>query len=298
MDELTRLENSRKTVTKAYLLCGVFLLLCICAYFVFWQSAPFVVFICAFVTILLVAVYAAPKHKAYVKSFKHEIVEAVLKKTFDNLYFEPKKGISRDVIRSTGMMMMGNRYESNDYISGRYKNIGFAQSDVCIQNVTSDGEHTHTTTYFKGRWMIFDFNKNFAADMLVREKGFNYAKKKGGWFSLEEERMKKMELEDAQFNKEFDVYAQNEHEAYYILTPHIMESIRDLNAKISGKLILCFVANKLHVGVHNNRDAFEPPLFRSIDGTVFAEIENDIKVITSFVDELNLDRNIYKQQYS
>jgi hypothetical protein len=194
------------------------------------------------------------------------------------------------------MMMMGNRYASNDYISGRYKNIGFAQSDVCIQQVTSNGKHTHTTTYFKGRWMIFDFNKNFAEDMLVREKGFYYTKKKGGWFSLEEEKMKKMELEDAQFNSEFDVFAQNEHEAYYILTPHIMESIRDLNAKISGKLILCFVDSKLHVGVHNNRDAFEPPIFRNIDETVFADIQNDIKVITSFVDELSLDRTIYKQQ--
>jgi hypothetical protein len=294
MNELTRLENSRKAVMKLYLINGVFLLLCLFAFLGFRETSPGVVVVCILVTFGFFVAFTLPKHNAYKNQYKREVVETILKRTFDNLYFEPKKGLSRDVIAGTGMMMMGNRYSSNDYISGRYKNTGFAQSDVCIQHVTRRGKNTHTTTYFRGRWMIFDFNKNFAADLLVRENGFYYTKQKGGWFSPEEERMERLKLEDEQFNREFDVFAQNEHEAYYILTPHIMESIRDLNAKISGKLVLCFVASKLHVGVHNNKDAFEPPIFRTIDETLFAEIENDIKVITSFIDELNLDRNIYK----
>lgn len=293
MDELKRFESKRKTVLTLYIANGVLLILSAIAIRT-GLVGLFAVF--AFAAVVLFVAGTLPKHTAYKNSFKRELVESILKKTFDNLYFEPKKGISRSVIAATGMMQMGNRFYSNDYISGRYKNTGFAQSDVCIQNVTSDGKHTHTTTYFKGRWMIFDFNKNFAADLLVRESGFYHTRHKSGWFVSEEERMKKLKLEDEQFNREFDVFAQNEHEAYYILTPHIMEAIRELNAKISGKLILCFVDSKLHVGVHNNRDAFEPPILRSIDETVFFEIENDIKVITSFIDELNLDRTIYKQQ--
>jgi len=43
------------------------------------------------------------------------------------------------------------------------------------------------------------------------------------------------------------------------------------------------------------KDAFEAPIFTRIDESVFLNIEKDIKVITSFIDELNLDRNIYKR---
>ena len=291
MDELKRLENQRKVVLTFAIINIVFLLLGVIVFSL--HTALSVIFFAA--AIIFFFAGTMPKYNAYTIRFKRELVETVLKRTFDNLCFEPKKGISRGVIAGTGMMRMGNRFYSNDYISGRYKNTAFEQSDVCIQNVTSDGKNTHTTTYFKGRWMIFDFNKNFAADLLVRESGFYYTKRKGGLFVSEEERMKRLKLEDEQFNREFDVFAQNEHEAYYMLTPHIMEAIRELNAKVSGKLILCFVNSKLHVGVHNKKDAFEALIFKRIDESMFLNIEKDIKVITSFIDELNLDRNIYKR---
>lgn len=291
-----RLDNSRKTVMKYYLLNGLLLFLSIISFAVLGQTLPIIPIIILLVAFFMFIFVTLKKRKAYVNSFKYDIVEDILKNIFSNLYFNPSSGISQSTIKNTGMMQMGNRYSSDDHIRGKYKDIGFEQSDVCIQHVTRDSKgHTYTTTYFRGRWMIFEFNKNFAADLQVRESGFHYSKSNSGWFTPKESRMEKLDLEDAQFNKDFDVYAENEHEAYYILTPHIMESIKTLRDRTDGKLILCFVASKLHVGVNSNDNAFEPPIFRRLDASIISSINEEINVITRFVDELKLDRNLYKQ---
>ena len=292
---INRLENDRKKVMNCYLLNGLLLLLSILSFAVLAAIAPIIPVLLLLGSLGMFLFYTIKKRSAYVKGFKHELVEAILKGIFTDLYFEPKRGLHESVIKGTGMMQMGNRYSSDDYIRGKYKDIGFEQADVCIQQVTTDSEgRSHTTTYFRGRWMIFEFNKNFASDLQVRESGFAYAKKKGGWFTPKEEKMKKLELEDAEFNKGFNVYASNDHEAYYILTPHIMESMKTLRDRTKGKLILCFVASRLHVGVNSNDNAFEAPVFRALDHKVIDSINQEISVITRFVDELKLDRNIYK----
>lgn len=235
----------------------------------------------------------AQKNK-YSAFYKDGFVKNILAEKFTELVFEPEHGISEEQLDETEMIRLGNRFESNDYISGRYRGLNFEQSDVCIQNVTHNGKHTYTTTYFEGRWMIFDFNKKFTCDLQVREKSFSYAKKSGGWFS-EKPRMKEIELENAAFSDDFEVYAADEHEAFYILTPHMMERIIELSRSISGELMLCFVGNKLHVAVNNGEDAFEPPVFGKIDyDEARKDVVGDIDMITSFIDDLKLYENIYR----
>jgi len=292
-DIIARLEKSRKTVYKYYIYNAILLFFCGILFLIFRYTAPIIFIMFLVATLAFFVIFTLPKKNSFKKSFKHEIVEAVLRTIFTDLYFEPKQGISKKVIADTGMMRMGNRYSSDDFIRGKYKDTGFEQSDVCIQQVTSDGKHTSVTTYFKGRWMIFDFNKNFASDLQVRESGFYYAKRKGGWFSSEE-KMAKLDLEDQEFNRCFDVYAQNEHEAYYILTPHIMQSMKNLRDRTDGKLLLCFVKSKLHVGVNSNKNAFEPSILRPVNTAVINSIKDEISIITRFVDELKLYRDIYK----
>lgn len=244
--------------------------------------------------ILFYAIFISGKKRRYKEDYKHLLVKGALLSLFTDVEFYPDEGLSSKVIEATDMMQMGNEYFSNDYISGQYKGVRFEQADVKIREVTSDGENTSTTTYFEGRWMIFEFNKRFMSDLQVREKGFRYAKKSGGWFS-QKDKMRKIQMEDVQFNRLFQVFAANEHEAYYILTPHMMESIKRLSEQTKGELLLCFVDNRLHVAVNSGEDAFEVPLFSKISRSlVDREIYGAIEVITQFVDEMNLENTIFK----
>ena len=256
---------------------------------------PFFFGMAFIIPIFLVILIPMKKRNEFTKAYKQTFVKTSLEKVYTDLEYEPDLGISRDVIADTGMMNMGDRYYSDDYVKGKYKNITVEQADVHIEeeSTDSDGDTTYYTI-FRGKWMIFEFNKNFKADIQVREKGFTNAKV--GWlFAKKEDKFKKVQMEDQAFNKSFTVYAQNEHEAFYILTPQLMDKIMTLNEKVNGALLLCFVDNKLHVGLHNNKDDFEPKLSKEIkEDEVINSVVEQIKEVTDFVDELNLSNDLFK----
>ncbi len=238
--------------------------------------------------------------KSYTLTFKEFFVKNSLEKVFTDLMYKPESGISPNVIRDTGMMNMGDRYSSEDFVSGKYKDIGFCQADVHIEEEhSSTDSEGHTQTYyvtiFKGRWMIFDFNKTFKANVQVCQKGFGNNKVTNSIFS-KSTRYQKIQMESTDFNKRFLVHAQDAHDAFYIITPHIMEKIIKLSGDSKGKILLCFINNQLHVGLYDNKDSFEPSsCFSTIDTErVTQNVLSDINKITMFVDELELDNDLFK----
>lgn len=231
--------------------------------------------------------------------FKNKYVLSSLNKIFTDLKYFPDKGLDYGVIANTRMMDMVDRYSSNDYFEGKYKNVNVKQADVHIeeeqQTTDSDG-HTTTTwvTIFEGKWMIFDFNKTFTANVQVSQKGFGNSRV-NNWG--EKNKYKKVEMEDAEFNKMFRIYAQNEHDAFYILTPSLMEKIKNLARTVSGKLLLCFINNELHIGLYNYKDSFEHSVYKKIDEEkINDDISKEIKIITNFVDELDLDNSLFRRE--
>ncbi len=229
----------------------------------------------------------------YRRAYKEVLVRGLLAERIDDLRFSPEEGIDKDIIDATDMMILGNRYSSNDLIEGNYQGVRFRQSDVLIQNHTSNGKSSSTITYFKGRWMIFDFNKRFHCDLQVRDRDFDYAQKSGGWFS-DRAKTEKLETESVEFNRIFKVYAQNDSEAFYILTPHFMEALLQVKATVDGDVLFCFVDHKLHVAIHNSKDGFEPSVWTPIDRAAATRAVNaDIDLITGIVDTLNLDERLF-----
>lgn len=233
------------------------------------------------------------------KGFKSIFVLEALKKIFNNLNYNPDKGLDYSVIANTKMMYMGDRYSSNDYFEAEYKDVKVRQADVHIEeeheSTDSDGNTTTTwVTIFRGKWMIFDFNKLFNANIQVSQKGFGNSKI-SNWG--EKTKYKKVEMEDSEFNKLFRIYAQDEHDAFYILTPALMEKIKKLTTEIKGKILLCFIDNELHVGLYNNEDSFEYNIYKKInEEKINDDISHDIKIITSFIDELNLDNSLFRRE--
>ena len=231
--------------------------------------------------------------KPYKAAYKEMMVRGLLSEKIDHLHFDPDGGIDKDVVESTDMMQLGNRYHTNDLIEGSYNGVRFSQSDILIQHHTSSGKSSHTTTYLKGRWLVFDFNKRFLCDLQVRDRHFSYAKKSGGWFS-EREKTEKLETESEAFNRIFKVYAANDSEAFYILTPHFMEALMRAREQADGEVLFCFVDKKLHVAVNNHSDGFEPPVWSPIDQAAAREaILSDLRLITDLIDTLNLDERLF-----
>lgn len=221
---------------------------------------------------------------AFRRAYKGYFVSRQLEKFFTDIKYDHEKGLEREILRNTGMVHTGDRYSSNDLVCAKYKNVDFMQADVTVQDehTDSDGDTSYVTV-FKGRYMIFEFPKKFNFKMMVVPK----------WSSHEYSRnLKHIEVESTEFNKDFQVYAEDGFEAFYLLDPAFIASMEDLSTAYNKRVSLYFIDNKLIIGINNGNDSFEPPK-PNIPINEKAEIEKtskDISIITEFVDKLRLDR--------
>ncbi len=254
------------------------------------------------VAFIVASISVSQETNEFNKKFKEIFIIKSLNKYFTDLVYKPDEGIKEEVLENTHMIDTGDIYESNDYISAKYKGIAFEQADVDIteERETKDSKGNTTTEYitlFKGRWMIFDFNKTFKANIQISQKGFgnSYVNRYCG---NEEDKFKEVKMESEEFNKRFNIYAQNEHDAFYIITPSFMQKIQKLDDENEGELLFCFIDNKLHIGLYDEKDAFEPESpFKPInEEQILENVSKDIKTITQFIDELNLDNSLFTKE--
>lgn len=236
---------------------------------------------------LLISYYFKKNHK---KNFKKIIINENLKRIFAQIEYQPDKGFPKEMFEDIDMIKMGNIYSSEDYIKATYNGVNFEQADVCIMN----RGRKITITYFQGRWIIFEFNKIFNGRIQIKEKDFYSATNTGGLFS-DSPKMEKVKMEDIEFNEKFDVFSSDGQEAYYIMTPQMINRIKTLKEKINNPIVLCFVDNKLHVGIDSRTDSFEPPIIDKIDLVyIYKTTYEETREITNFIDDLRLDQNIFK----
>lgn len=286
---LKKIEDARKmTIRNLFLLLLVLVLL----FFLLDPSSNLCFCLIAFVIIITFVKYSVDKGK-FDKLYKDNIVLACLQDVFTDVEYRPYEGISESKIAATKMMNTGNCFSSSDYVKAKYKDIAFECSDVLIQHMTTDSDgNSSYTTIFMGQWYIFDFNKSFKSKVQVCEKRF------GGNIvgnSFDSNRLKKVELEDVNFHKFFEVYAKDEVEAFYILTPPMIERIKKLNEDVAGKFLFCFCDNKLHVGLYNNKDLYEHNIFSKVNlEKAKNKVLGELLVIIKFVDILKLDDSLFK----
>lgn len=302
-EKISRLEELReKTVKHMLIILSISGLLALSIAFVVTARSYimplgfFLLFFIGFITFIILAYTTGcfKKLKEFKTQYKKIFVEVPFQQAFGQVFCDFDNGIRQDIISQTKLIMMGNRYYTNDYIRGSYKNVGFERADIKIQRHTSNGKSSSTVTYFNGRWLILEFNKKFHFDLQIIGKGFYYSQKNHSFLISEKHRRYKIEMEDIRFNQLFNVYAQNEHEAFYILTPQFMDALKDMYNTMDGDFMLGFIDNKLHVAIHTRKDAMEPSLFKSVKDPNLGDVKREINTIIHIIDELNLDRDIYK----
>ncbi len=259
--DIDLLEQQRKAILPWYIISIALLVVALPLF----SAQPILGVICILVAVILFAFVAGTKAKEYDHMYKMLMVEKPMKEAFADCVYMPKQGLEKNLIVSTNLIDMGDNYHSEDYIRGHYRGVLFERADVKITETHTDGDgHSRTVTLFQGRWMIFDFNKNFRTEIQVIQDGFSSSKTRSGIFTSKAVRRERVEFEDEYFNRAFRCFAQDQHEAFYVLTPQMLKAIRDIATLMDGRIMLGFIHNKLHVAVANGKDTLEPSVFRKI----------------------------------
>ena len=260
-----------------------------------FATRKFLLIMIGFVVTIVMLICGSKLLKNYKKYYKDVFIKSVIQQAFPGATYEPEQGFQKSMISETGLMMMGNIYHSEDYIRGVCNDVEFERADMLIQDESTDSDgNTYTTTYLRGRWMIFESNKTFVADLQIIQKGFGYAKKKKGFFTRKTERRHELKTEDEQFNRMFQCMCQDDAEAFYLLTPGVMQSLMQLAQTMDGKVMVGFVDNRIHVAVNSNKDSLEPPVMHAVSDKEVAEVQNEIRAVTSFIAGLKLERKIFQ----
>ncbi len=214
--------------------------------------------------------------------YKETFVRQMLQEHFQDVYYNWEQGMDQMLIKSSGICKLGNRYYSEDYINAVYRGIRFQQADVTIQYHTSSGRSSHTTTYFRGRMFCFEYPTKRSSAVQIFSSNFLYAGQPASGVQN-----RKLQLESVGFNKQFKVKAMSEHDAFYILTPQMMERIQALKNKYGG-ITMVFDSGYLMVGLNTNMDSFDANLRKPI---VYPEekrrMEQDVAVIEELIQILN-----------
>lgn len=104
---------------------------------------------------------------------------------------------------------------------------------------------------------------------------------------------KKVEMENEEFNSQFNVTSTSQIESRYILTTGVMERFLNLRNKLQKPINATFKNNMLYLGISYNENLFEGDIFKEITSE---EIEDDYEVLKQLLEiilELDLTTRIW-----
>lgn len=185
-------------------------------------------------------------------SFKSKYVQQVISSIegFEKLEYVPKGGFTWDDVRNAAAVNCGDKryYDSEDLLMGEYENIRFQISDVCTRKMVRMSKKNRVEEIFSGQMICldqFDDTKRSNGHIQIFEKKF--MSNMVGWKAENE-----IHTENEIFNSRFSVFAYDEHNAYYILTPQRMEKIMHFADVMNGQVSFVFRDEKLFVVVRRD----------------------------------------------
>lgn len=229
-------------------------------------------------------------NKEYRENYKRLVVQHVLDNFFDNPVYLPETGFTPEEFQLARLIRWRKDfcYRAEDMVRASYKGVEFKQSDIKITHTEGSGKNRRTVTDVDGRLTRFQCPKDIKKRILI-------VKHAGGRATLEW-KLNKVSLEDVDFNRQFDVYAEDEHSAFYLLTPHFMEHIKKLYST-DKNLYISYDGTFLYVLRSGKGGVFEPNLKQFSVGGEVEKIEAEIQEILDLIDILDVDEAVEQKKW-
>ncbi len=184
-----------------------------------------------------------------------------------------------------------DKTHGSDYVRGTYKGLPIEMCDIRLTHVSVDtDEHGFReetdVDVFRGFWLTCDFGKELSAALRLWER--DKLKKLTGGPGIQ--------TENDTFNKHFQIVSDVEVEAFYILTPHMMEYILAMDKKARGQTHMRFDRDgKVQIAINTGRDGFEVGKKVKNATLLRKQFVAEIRQITDMIDELRLVDTLFRK---
>ena len=251
---------------KTDILWNVFLALC--AIFIYVLRAPFVEY----------------RHK-----IKNDVMGEFIK-FFNGFSYIQGKRMDEHLMSKSLIFPDYDEYTADDCFFGKYDDVEVSVYEQTLKEIRHGAKgQRYKVTVFEGISVELGMNKPFKGQTIViKDLGiFNCFKSF--------KHMERVKLEDVVFEKEFEVFSDNQIEARYLLTTAFMERVLELKKLYAGKTIQISFYNKhILINIDTNEDMFEACSFfkSNINQARFLRVFDEFWTIFSIINILKLNRHI------
>ncbi|TCT17078.1 uncharacterized protein DUF3137 [Natranaerovirga pectinivora] len=297
---LVALDSQRENVKRRLdLMYGLVVVIGVCLFLIFYRYKliPTLLITVVVISIQILTGYILQYFikRNYLIEFKEIFIKEAIVFFSESLEYKPDAfipieefNLSRLYIGSpdqyTGEdLVSGTLYSSQEKENlGKGINIKMSELEVKERRRGHKGQ-SHYATYFKGVFMIIDFNKNFKGETFILEDAgvFNYLGGRNG--------TERVKLEDIDFEKKFAVYGTDEIETRELLTPSFIDDIYEMSCRI-GKPKMALINNKMYIGIPTKGNILEPMYKDSL--LEFDNVKKYYDQLAKYfkvIEELNLD---------
>jgi hypothetical protein len=295
LPELELLETERLRIKKNKI--TVYVVAAIGAIIALLVSQNFVVPIIFVVLGVLIGTFAfSNKDAAISDAYKQKIVKKAATHFFEGITYEPYTGFSESHFCDINLFdTEPDQYSCEDLFTGKKEKTTYNFSEVHAEYKTEtthtdkDGNTTTTTnwhTIFKGVIFVADCNKDFSNMVLVKR-----------------DRLKifgsstRVKMEDPLFEEAFDVYANDDVEARYLITPAFMERFLEIDKQFGSGIMASFHNREIIITIPFSENNFESSTWSTLLNPNKIKFEiNLIYNLIQIVDTLDLNTRIWTKQ--
>jgi len=266
------LEGKRKKVLFR-LIVGIIIIASIVVFVFFKTNEGYIIVPVIMISMILFALWVHKPSQNYTNIYKEKVVKNFIKEYDENLNFAPKGGIPEMIYRSAGFESIYDIYHTEDLISGEIDNHKIIMGEVHTQREeeTTDSDGNTTTqnvTLFQGMFGYIKINNIYNGEMRIHADKGKLAKIFGD--------QKRIEMDSSEFEKYFDVYAEDKVQAMQVLTSDIMEELIKFRTEHKIKFEITINHNNLYIRFHTG-PMFEANILRSsVNINTLAKVYNII----------------------
>lgn len=157
----------------------------------------------------------------------------------------PNGRMERDKLQAAHILRVGEQYKANDLLVGTYHGHTFQICDFC-------------KPHFKGQIFALECNGVFPQRLCIAQKGFRGA-------TLPQNGTKCVKTGDEVFDKIFSCYVIQSKYKQVLLSGKMKHALQVLAEITDEKCMITVSGDMLYLVLKEQRDSFEPPLFRPFD---------------------------------
>ncbi|MDO4554866.1 MAG: DUF3137 domain-containing protein [Lachnospiraceae bacterium] len=196
----------------------------------------------------------------------------------------------RGVLKATSVFKDGNEFEARQLVEGTFKGMHYTTANVSINHCEkkeyrdNDGDlktETDRTKLFDGIWIIVQQAKAVENAVYVHERKV----KRNGKYDVKA-LPAGIELENTEWGEKYAVYSDSQHDAFYVLTPQLMEQLEALDKAAGARTSVAFVGEHIHFALDTER------VFRGVEAAAAGNINSIADMKNAFLDTLKYEAEI------